>query len=51
MSVWLGAGVSFGELTEVLQENGLGLLNVLSYPHINVVGAVVTGSHGGGYDK
>jgi xylitol oxidase len=27
------------------------LKNYISYPHINVVGSVITGSHGGGIDR
>jgi xylitol oxidase len=49
--VTFGAGVSFIELSEALDENQLALRNVPSHPHINVVGAVVTGSHGSGKNR
>jgi FAD/FMN-containing dehydrogenase len=29
----------------------MALYDTVSYPHINVIGAVVTGSHGGGPDR
>jgi len=49
--VWFGAGVTYAQLAKVLEENDLALKNMPSFPHINVVGSVVTGSHGGGARK
>ena len=47
--VWFGAGVTFLELNNEVKANNRALFNTISYPHINVVGAVVTGSHGSGH--
>lgn len=47
-SVTLEAGVRYGELAEYLQERGYALHNLASLPHISVVGAAATATHGSG---
>jgi len=46
--VRVAAGVRYGELAIALQAAGLALLNMGSLPHITVVGATSTGTHGSG---
>ena len=46
--VTFGAGIRYIELIEFLKEKGRALRNVPSLPHINVVGSVMTGTHGSG---
>jgi len=48
MNVTFGAGVIYSELIEFCVKNKVALRNVPSLPHINVVGGVVTGTHGSG---
>ena len=48
MTVTFGAGVTYTKLIEKLVEAKMALPNLPSLPHINVVGSVVTGTHGGG---
>lgn len=45
---WCGAGVRYGELTEVLDRKGRALHNLPSLPHVTVGGAVATATHGSG---
>ncbi|MFE7705123.1 FAD-binding protein [Streptomyces sp. NPDC057486] len=47
-SVTVGAGLRFGEFSDVLHENGHALHNLGSLPHISVAGACATGTHGSG---
>ncbi|MCX4537040.1 FAD-binding protein [Streptomyces sp. NBC_00841] len=47
-SVTVGAGLRFGEFSDVLHENGYALHNLGSLPHISVAGACATGTHGSG---
>jgi xylitol oxidase len=47
-TVTVGAGTPYGELTVRLGEDGWGLPNVGSLPHISVGGAIATGTHGSG---
>jgi xylitol oxidase len=47
-TVTLGAGVRYGELARFLQGHGLALHNLASLPHISVVGACATATHGSG---
>ena len=44
-----GSGVTFAKLTSYISGHGLALSNMPSTPHLNIVGAVVTGSHGSGH--
>ncbi len=44
------AGVNFAELCEALIQKQKAILNYVSYSLMNVVGALVTCSHGAGYD-
>jgi xylitol oxidase len=48
MTVSLGANTSYGTLATYLQTRGYGLHNMGSLPHISVVGATATGTHGSG---
>ena len=48
MSVRVSAGITYGQLADVLQEAGFALHNLASLPHISVAGAVSTGTHGSG---
>src|SRR6202035_3270107 len=47
-SVRVGAGVTYGQLSPYLYSNGFALHNLASLPHISVVGACSTGTHGSG---
>ncbi len=51
MHVRFGAGVTYTTLIKALVERKLALLNLPSLPHLNVVGSVVTGTHGSGIDN
>lgn len=46
--VWCGAGVRYGELSATLHARGRALHNLPSLPHVTVVGAVATATHGSG---
>lgn len=46
--VTIGGGLRYGELAPVLHRAGYALQNLPSLPHISVVGAVLTGTHGSG---
>ena len=47
-TVTLHAGVTYGRLAPYLHERGFALHNLASLPHISVVGACSTGTHGSG---
>ncbi|RBY87809.1 D-arabinono-1,4-lactone oxidase [Blastococcus sp. TF02A-30] len=47
-TVSLSGGVKYGELAEVLRDEGAALHNLASLPHISVAGAVATATHGSG---
>ncbi len=47
-SVTVGAGVTYGRLAPWLDSQGFALPNLASLPHITVVGACATGTHGSG---
>jgi xylitol oxidase len=47
-TVTIGAGVTYGELAPVLHRNGFALPNLASLPHISIVGACATATHGSG---
>lgn len=47
-TVTVGAGTRYGELALWLDERGWALRNMGSLPHINVGGAIATGTHGSG---
>jgi xylitol oxidase len=47
-TVTVDSGVRYGELAHVLWEHGYALHNLASLPHISVVGACATGTHGSG---
>ncbi|SFS79386.1 D-arabinono-1,4-lactone oxidase [Saccharopolyspora flava] len=46
--VWVPGGMRYGELAAQLADSGLALHNMASLPHITVVGATATGTHGSG---
>ncbi|WP_446692562.1 FAD-binding protein [Rufibacter immobilis] len=47
-TVTVEAGMRYGELAELLHEEGYALPNMASLPHITVVGACATATHGSG---
>ena len=47
-TVTVGAGVTYGELAPVLHQRGFAVPNLASLPHIAVVGACATDTHGSG---
>ena len=47
-TVSFSAGLTYGELVEVLKAEGVALSNLASLPHISVGGAVATATHGSG---
>jgi len=46
--VTIGGGVTYSDLIYFLSEHGRALQNLASLPHLNVAGAVSTGTHGSG---
>jgi alditol oxidase len=48
MTATVGPAVTYAQLAEKLEAAGLALANMASLPHISVVGAVITGTHGSG---
>ena len=48
MTVTVGAGISYGDLSLFLQQQGLALHNLASLPQITVAGAIATATHGSG---
>lgn len=46
--VWVPGGMRYGELAAHLADSGRALHNMASLPHITVVGATATGTHGSG---
>lgn len=50
-SVTLQAGMSYGQLSPWLEQQGFALHNLASLPHISVAGACATGTHGSGVDN
>lgn len=48
MTVTVGPTVTYAQLAEALEPAGLALQNMASLPHISVIGAVGTGTHGSG---
>jgi xylitol oxidase len=47
-TVTVSGGVRYGELAPFLHQHGYALANLASLPHLTVVGAVATGTHGSG---
>jgi xylitol oxidase len=47
-TVTVGAGVTYGQLCPWLDAQGYALHNLASLPHISVIGACATGTHGSG---
>jgi xylitol oxidase len=47
-TVAVGAGMRYGKLAPYLQSNGLAVHNLASLPHVTVVGACATATHGSG---
>lgn len=48
LTVTVAAGVTYGALSPWLDEQGYALHNLASLPHISVMGACATGTHGSG---
>jgi xylitol oxidase len=48
MAVTIGPTVTYAQLAAALEPAGLALANMASLPHISVIGAVITGTHGSG---
>ena len=49
-SVVIGAGTTYSHLIKLLARNKVALQNMPSAPHINIVGSLITGTHGGGFE-
>ena len=49
--VHFGAGVIYSELIAAVDIKGKAIPNVPSLPHINVVGSMVTATHGSGFKQ
>jgi xylitol oxidase len=49
-SVVFGAGTTYSHLIKLLASNKVALQNMPSAPHINIVGSLITGTHGGGVE-
>lgn len=47
-TVTVGAGITYGRLCPWLNERGFAIHNLASLPHLTVVGACTTGTHGSG---
>ena len=47
-TVTASAGIKYGELAQILERAGWALHNMASLPHISLVGAVATATHGSG---
>lgn len=47
-TVTVGAGVTYGQLAPYIDSHGFAVHNMASLPHISVVGACATGTHGSG---
>ena len=48
MTVTVGPAVTYAQLADALDRAGLALSNMASLPHISVIGAAATGTHGSG---
>ena len=48
MTVTVGPAVTYAQLAVALEAAGLALANMASLPHISVIGAIATGTHGSG---
>ena len=46
-----GAGITYSELIKFVHVAGKALPNLPSLPHINVVGSMMTATHGSGYHE
>lgn len=50
-TVTIGSGMRYGDIAPYLLENGFALHNLASLPHISVVGAAATATHGSGVNN
>ena len=48
-TVYFEAGLTYIQLANYLDERGYAITNFPSFPHINVIGSMVTGTHGSGF--
>ena len=46
----LGGGVTYSTLIKEVEKCGLAITNVPSLPHVNVIGSMITTTHGSGYN-
>ncbi|GAB5490163.1 MAG: FAD-binding protein [Phototrophicaceae bacterium] len=51
MTVTVSAGMNYGQVATYLQKQGFALHNLASLPHISIVGACATGTHGSGVNN
>lgn len=49
--VHFGAGITYSELIQHVDKAGKALPNLPSLPHINVVGSMITATHGSGFKQ
>lgn len=49
LEVTFGAGSTYSKLMEAVVKQGLAITNLPSLPHLNVVGSMITGTHGSGH--
>ena len=47
--VRFGAGMTYSQLIKAVDAEGLAIQNLPSLPHINIVGSMLTGTHGSGH--
>ena len=47
--VKFGAGITYSQLIKAVDAEGLAIQNLPSLPHINVIGSMLTGTHGSGH--
>ncbi|XP_066928285.1 alditol oxidase-like [Clytia hemisphaerica] len=47
--VTFGAGMTYSKLIDIVDAEGFAIQNLPSLPHINVVGSMITGTHGSGH--
>ena len=51
MQVTVEGGITYGELSTSLHEQGFALHNLASLPHISVAGTIATATHGSGLEN
>lgn len=51
MTATISSGLNYGQVSQYLQQEGYALHNLASLPHISIVGACATGTHGSGVNN